>query len=44
MPKEEMIEVAEKLINNCDTFEIRNLDVNSRDDTSKIVHFSDYIK
>lgn len=44
MPKEKMIEIAEKLINNCDTFEIINLDVNSRDDTSKIVHFSDYIK
>lgn len=44
MPKEEMIKVAEKLINNCDTFEIRNLDVNSRDDSPKIIHCSDYIK
>ena len=44
MPKEEMIKVAEKLINNCDTFEIRNLDVNSRDDSPKIVHCSDYTK
>lgn len=45
MPKkEEMIKVAEKLINNCDTFEIRNLDANSRDDSPKIIHCNDYIK